>query len=137
MSTTLIRPALERGAWVLCDRFTDATYAYQGGGRGVPRDQIEFLERMVQRELRPDLTLLFDAPVEIGEARAHARNTQRGSSDRFEQEQRDFRNRVRETYLERQRAAPERIVLIDASASRASVTQAITAAIEARLFTQP
>lgn len=130
----VIRPALERGAWVLCDRFTDATYAYQGGGRGAPHEDIAFLERFVQGELRPDLTLLLDAPVEVGEARASARNHRSGSSDRFEQEQRVFRERVRRAYLERARSEPRRFAVIDASAGSAEVAASIRAAIEARLF---
>ena len=101
----LIRPALERGAWVVCDRFTDATYAYQGDGRGVRREEIANLERFVQAELRPDLTLLLDAPIEIGRARAAARDAQSGTSDRFEQERREFFERVRNSYLERARPA--------------------------------
>lgn len=130
----VIRPALERGAWVVCDRFTDATYAYQGGGRGVPRDDIAFLERFVQGDLRPDLTLLLDASIEIGEARASARNNQRGASDRFEQERREFRERVRTVYLERAQVEPQRFAVIDASAENAAVSAAIRCAVESRLF---
>lgn len=129
----VIRPALERGAWVICDRFTDATYAYQGGGRGVSREDIAFLERFVQGALRPDLTLLLDAAVEIGAARAAARNSERGSSDRFEQERQAFRERVRAAYLERAQAEPQRFIVIDASAASAAVSAAIRAAVEARL----
>lgn len=93
----VIRPALARGAVVLCDRFTDATYAYQGGGRGLPEARIAALESFVQGGLRPDLTLVFDLPVEIGLARAAAR----GRLDRFEQEDRRFFEAVRQTYLQR------------------------------------
>ena len=96
----VIRPALARGAVVLCDRFTDATYAYQGGGRGLPEVRIAALESFVQGDLRPDLTLVFDLPVEIGLARAAAR----GRLDRFEQEDRRFFEAVRQTYLQRARA---------------------------------
>lgn len=112
----LIRPALERGAWVVCDRFTDATYAYQGGGRGVPREQIAVLETMVQGALRPDLTLLYDAPVELALARARQRN---GATlpDRFEREQTAFFERVRSTYLEIARTEPARVRVIDATAA--------------------
>lgn len=130
----VIRPALERGAWVICDRFTDATYAYQGGGRGVARDDIAFLERFVQGDLRPDLTLLLDAPIEIGEARAAVRDHQRGESDRFEQERREFRERVRATYLERARAEPQRFIVVDASATSDDVAASIRSAVESRLF---
>jgi dTMP kinase len=132
----LIRPALERGAWVVCDRFTDATYAYQGEGRGVRREEIASLERFVQAELRPDLTLLLDAPIEIGAARAAARDGQ-GKRDRFEQERQDFFERVRNAYLERARSQPGRFAVIDATADRESVQQAILAEVEIRLFMRP
>jgi dTMP kinase len=132
----LIRPALERGAWVVCDRFTDATYAYQGEGRGVRRDEIASLERFVQEELRPDLTVLLDAPIEIGAARAAARDGN-GPRDRFEQERRDFFERVRNSYLERARSQPGRIAVIDATADRESVRQAILAEVEIRLLRRP
>jgi dTMP kinase len=132
----LIRPALERGSWVVCDRFTDATYAYQGDGRGVRREEIANLERFVQAELRPDLTLLLDAPIEIGAARAAARDGD-GGRDRFEQERRDFFERVRNSYLERARAQPGRFAVIDATADRESVQQAIRAEVEIRLFMRP
>lgn len=108
--TQVIRPALEAGRWVLCDRFTDATYAYQGGGRGVNPARIAELERFVQGDLRPDLTLLLDAPVETGLERAG----RRGSADRFEQETLAFFQRVREAYLRRAAAAPERYRVIAA-----------------------
>jgi dTMP kinase len=132
----LIRPALERGAWVVCDRFTDATYAYQGEGRGVRREEIANLELFVQAELRPDLTLLLDAPIEIGAARAAARDGE-GTRDRFEQERQDFFERVRNAYLERARSQPGRFAVIDATADRASVQQAILAEVEIRLFMRP
>lgn len=130
----VIRPALERGAWVICDRFTDATYAYQGGGRGVDRAQIVFLEQLVQRELRPDLTLLLDAPVEVGSSRAAARLAAVGSHDRFEQERHEFFERVRQTYLERARKEPDRFAIIDASVDRERVASAIRMAVEARML---
>ena len=133
----LIRPALERGAWVVCDRFTDATYAYQGDGRGVRREEIANLERFVQEELRPDLTLLLDAPIEIGRARAAARDAETGASDRFEQERREFFERVRNSYLERARSQPGRFAVIDATADRESVQHAIRAEVEIRLFMRP
>ena len=107
----VIRPALARGAVVLCDRFTDATYAYQGGGRGLSQARIATLETFVQGALRPDLTLVFDLPVEVGLARASAR----GRLDRFEQEGRAFFDAVRRTYLERAQAQPQRYRLVDAA----------------------
>lgn len=113
----VIRPALERGAFVLCDRFTDATYAYQGGGRGLPVERIAQLESFVQGGLRPDLTLVFDLPVEIGLSRAAAR----GRLDRFEQEGRSFFEAVRNTYLDRARAEPARYHILDAAQSLAEV----------------
>lgn len=106
----VIRPALARGAVVLCDRFTDATYAYQGGGRGLSAERIEQLESFVQGEMRPDLTLIFDLPVEIGLSRAAAR----GRLDRFEQEGLRFFEAVRSAYLERARRVPQRYRVIDA-----------------------
>lgn len=107
----VICPALARGAVVLCDRFTDATYAYQGGGRGLSQARIATLETFVQGALRPDLTLVFDLPVEVGLARASAR----GRLDRFEQEGRAFFDAVRSTYLERAQAQPQRYRLVDAA----------------------
>ncbi|MEG0862417.1 MAG: dTMP kinase [Pseudomonas sp.] len=119
----VIRPALARGAVVLCDRFTDATYAYQGGGRGLSLERIATLEQFVQGELRPDLTLVFDLPVEIGLSRAAAR----GRLDRFEQEGQAFFEAVRQAYLARAQAAPQQYTLIDASQSLAQVQQALDA----------
>ncbi|MDM9650376.1 dTMP kinase [Pseudomonas wenzhouensis] len=113
----VIRPALARGCVVLCDRFTDATYAYQGGGRGLSVERIAQLEQFVQGELRPDLTLIFDLPVEIGLARAAAR----GRLDRFEQEGRGFFEAVREAYLQRAAQAPQRYRVLDAGQSLAQV----------------
>ncbi|WP_373507246.1 dTMP kinase [Thiocapsa sp.] len=107
-----IRPALASGIWVLCDRFTDATYAYQGGGRGLDPARIALLESLVQGELRPDLTLLFDLPPELGLARARGR----GAADRFESETLEFFEAVRAVYLERAHANPRRYRLIDAAA---------------------
>lgn len=107
----VIRPALERGQWVLCDRFTDATYAYQGGGRQLDMQRIAGLEQWVQGDLRPDLTLLLDAPVELGRERAGKRS----APDRFEQEKDAFFNRVRQAYLDRAAQEPKRIKVIDAS----------------------
>ena len=105
----VIRPALEAGTWVLCDRFTDATYAYQSGGRGMPAERIGELERWVHPDLQPDLTLLIDVPPDIAAQRlARAR-----SADRFEAEQIDFFARVRSAYLDRARAEPQRFIVID------------------------
>lgn len=117
----VIRPALARGAVVLCDRFTDATYAYQGGGRGLPVERIAVLEDFVQGELRPDLTLVFDLPVEVGLARAAAR----GRLDRFEQEGQAFFEAVRQAYLQRAAQAPQRYSLLDAGQSLEAVQRAI------------
>ncbi|AJE14868.1 dTMP kinase [Stutzerimonas balearica] len=117
----VVRPALARGAVVLCDRFTDATYAYQGGGRGVPAERIELLEDFVQGALRPDLTLVFDLPVEVGLARAAAR----GRLDRFEQERLEFFEAVRSTYLQRAAQAPERYRVLDAAQPLDAVQQRI------------
>lgn len=107
----VIRPALAEGRVVLCDRFTDATYAYQGGGRGVPEERIAILERFVQGEVRPDLCLIFDLPVEVGLARASAR----GRLDRFEREGRTFFDAVRLAYLRRVAERPEGYCVLDAS----------------------
>ena len=107
----LIKPALGNGQWILCDRFTDATYAYQGGGRGIATSRIAELETWVQGSLRPDLTLLLDLSVDIGMQRA----TERSELDRIEQEKIQFFESVRETYLDRARATPERYRVIDAS----------------------
>lgn len=113
----VINPALERGDWVLCDRFTDATYAYQGGGRGIDINVIAWLEQFVQAQLQPDLTLLFDAPVELGMQRAK----KRGALDRFENEKLAFFSQVREAYLQRARQYSERIKIIDATQSLENV----------------
>lgn len=106
----VIKPALARGAWVLCDRFTDATYAYQGGGRGLSLDTIAQLEQLVQGDLRPNLTLILDIDVALGLERASAR----GELDRFESETLAFFERVRAAYQERALAAPDRYATVDA-----------------------
>ena len=108
---TRILPELEAGRWVLCDRFTDATFAYQGGGRGVPADRIALLESLVQGTVRPDHVILLDAPVETGMTRAR----HRGDLDRFEQEAVAFFERIREPYLARAASAPGRYHIVDAS----------------------
>jgi dTMP kinase len=118
----LIRPVLKSGTWVLCDRFTDATYAYQGGGRGQSLDRIETLEAWIQEGLQPDLTLLLDADPEIGLARAGAR----GEKDRFEREQLEFFARVRNAYLERAARYSDRMVIIDAGRPLEEVQSSIT-----------
>ena len=119
----VIRPALARGCVVLCDRFTDATYAYQGGGRGLSTSRIAVLEAFVQGDLRPDLTLIFDLPVEVGLARAAAR----GRLDRFEQEGQAFFQAVRQAYLQRAAAQPQRYRIIDAGQSLAQVQLSLDA----------
>lgn len=121
--TKLIEPALSRGAWVLSDRFTDATYAYQGGGRGLDRTTIAELESMVQGKLRPDLTLYLDSPPQVGESRLVGREL-----DRFEREQRAFFERVRAAYLER--AADPRFRVIDASVPLDRVQGALAVALD-------
>jgi dTMP kinase len=126
----VIRPALERGEWVLSDRFTDASYAYQGGGRGIPKEIIAYLENLVQKTLRPDLTLLLDTPVAVGMARARAR----GPQDRFEVEADSFFERVRKGYLDRMRNEPNRIRVIDASQALPEVQAAISQELNS-LFT--
>ena len=107
----LIRPTLAADTWVLCDRFTDATYAYQGGGRGISSERIAELEKWVQQGLKPDLTLLLDLPVEVGLERAGQRST----PDRFESENIAFMERMRSSYLEIARREPERMKIIDSS----------------------
>ncbi len=109
--TQVIEPALERGDWVICDRFSDATYAYQGGGRGLDKHKFIQLEQWVHNHLQPDLTLLFDLAPEVANRRIAV---QARELDRFEQERADFHQRVRLAYLERAAAAPHRIALIDA-----------------------
>lgn len=107
----VIVPALERGEWVVCDRFTDATYAYQGGGRGLDRHKFADLERWVHGHLHPDLTLLFDLPFSVARERIAQQSRE---LDRFEQERADFHERVRQAYLERADSAPQRMKVINA-----------------------
>lgn len=126
---TFVKPALDRGVWVLSDRFTDATYAYQGAGRGIPLNDIAQLEQMVQGDLRPDCVFLLDAPPRVGLARARAR----GDLDRFEQEQGSFFARARRVYLDRAHQAPERYRVLDASQSLSDVQTAIKKALETLL----
>ncbi|NVK43680.1 MAG: dTMP kinase [Oceanospirillaceae bacterium] len=122
----LIKPALARGAWVLCDRFTDATFAYQGGGRGIDPARIAVLEELVQGTLRPDCTFLLDLPVELGLARARARS----APDRFEQEKQAFFERIRRCYLERAAAEPDRFAVIDAAVTLDEVQRQIAGRLE-------
>ncbi|RLW53187.1 MAG: dTMP kinase [gamma proteobacterium symbiont of Stewartia floridana] len=116
-----IIPALQQGQWVLCDRFTDASYAYQGAGRGLASERIASLEQFVQGELRPDLTLLLDLPVEQGLARAG----QRSEPDRFEKQEMSFFEKVRAGYLEIAAREPHRVKIVDASKPLETVQQQI------------
>lgn len=125
----VIRPALEAGKWVVSDRFTDATYAYQGGGRGLNELTIASLESLVQGGLRPDLTLILDLPPDIGLERAR----KRASLDRFEQEKLEFFDRVRTSYRQRAAAEPVRCVLIDASRTLDQVQSDVLRAVECLL----
>lgn len=127
----LIRPALAGGHWVICDRFTDATRAYQGSGRGVDAGWIEDLARRVLQGLVPDCTLLLDLPVEVGLARARRRSGV--AADRFEAQHEEFFERVRAAYLEIARREPQRMHVIDASAPLEAVQQQVTAALESLL----
>ncbi len=130
-----IEPSLAAGRWVICDRFTDATYAYQGAGRGIGQDAIAQLERLVQGARRPDLTLLLDVPVGVGLERARARNSraQAGSAaDRFERERIEFFDRVRAGYLARAAAEPARIAVVDATRSEDEVACSIIGELKAR-----
>jgi len=131
----LIEPAVARGAWVLCDRFTDATYAYQGGGRGVPTADIDALVRIVHPQRQPDLTVLLDAPITIGMARAHVRNGTDGP-DRFESERAEFFERVRQNYLQRAAQESARFRVVDASGELEDVASTIRAALRPLLVTR-
>lgn len=123
---TVILPALKNGTHVVSDRFTDATFAYQGGGRGVPLQDIATLEHWVQGNFRPDLTLLLDVPLEVSMARIN----QTREKDRFEQEEAEFFNRVREVYLQRANEQPERYAVIDSSQSLDAVKNQIETALD-------
>ena len=126
-----VEPHLKAGRWVVCDRFTDATYAYQGGGRGLNTDHIRQLETMVQGSRRPDLTVLLDAPVEQALRRARQRNSG-AATDRFESERVEFFERVRAAYRARAAAEPDRIVPIEAHQSADAVAARILELLEAR-----
>ena len=126
--SSLIRPALQAGRWVVSDRFTDSTFAFQGGGRGVPTERIAILENWVQQGLQPDLTLLFDVPLAVASQRmAGSRQL-----DRFEQEKADFHQRVRDAYLQRA-ASDTRFRVLDATRSIAQLQQDIAAHLAALL----
>jgi dTMP kinase len=122
----VIRPALAAGQWVLCDRFTEATYAYQGGGRGLPHERIEILEQWLQGELRPDIVFLLDIPVHLGLERA----AQRSARDRFESEDPAFFERVRAAYLDQAHRHPQRFRIIDASGELTQVQHQIKRAMD-------
>jgi dTMP kinase len=122
----VIRPALAAGSWVVCDRFTDASYAYQGGGRGIPAAKIAALERLVLKGLKPDLTLLLDLDPAVGMARARGR----GTLDRFEREKDAFFKKVRRVYLARARKEPRRIRVIDAGLDMYAVQRDVSALVD-------
>lgn len=122
----VIVPALEKGIWVLSDRFTDATFAYQGGGRGIAQTRLQILENWVQSGLQPDLTLLFDVPLEISRERL----SHNMSLDRFEQEKQDFFARVRQAYLDRAAAHPQRMRVINGSRSIAEIQAELAPLLE-------
>lgn len=125
----VIMPALLQGQWVISDRFTDASFAYQGGGRGLDTDKLTILEQWTHGTLQPDLTLYFDVPVELGQQRV----SQAKTIDRFEKEQADFFQRVRATYLDRAKQFPDRIKLIDSSQSVAEVKAAVERTLQCLL----
>lgn len=122
----VILPALTAGRWVLCDRFTDATYAYQSGGSGIAWERIGVLEKWVQGELEPDITLYFDVAPEVGRSRSGRIKR----PDRFEQEQEAFYQRVREAYLKRVREHPQRIHMVDASAGIGEIQSRLAALLK-------
>ena len=125
----LIKPALTKGKWVICDRFTDATYAYQGEGRGLDWGKISQLEELVQEHLRPDLTIILDLDPRLGLERAKGR----GELDRFEQEKMEFFTKVRTAYLKIAAADPERCIVIDASSELAEVSELLLNALDNKL----
>ena len=123
----VINPALHRGEWVLCDRFLDATYAYQGAGRGIQRQRIQQIADWTLKGLTPDLTLLFDLPVELGLERVLER---KGGMDRFEQEKINFFKKIRKSYLKSAKAEPNRIKIVDASLSITKIQKQLTQLIK-------
>jgi dTMP kinase len=127
----VIEPALARGDWVVCDRFTDASIAYQGGGRGLSRTKLMQLAQWVQGDLTPDLTFVFDAPVELAMARVRAST---GDPDRFEREQGEFFRNVRAAYLEIAREQPQRVRLLDATGAPDQIFKEVIAIVEERLL---
>ncbi|OQW94704.1 MAG: dTMP kinase [Beggiatoa sp. IS2] len=131
----VIQPALARGEWVVCDRFTDASYAYQGAGRGIAPERIAQLEQWVQADLRPDLTFLLDAPVTTGLQRVQQRHHP-GQSDRFEREQQLFFEKVRNGYLKSATLSPHRYRVIDATVSVERVTEQLLTVIM-KLLSEP
>ncbi|MEX2494946.1 MAG: dTMP kinase [Woeseia sp.] len=123
--SNVIRPSLEAGTWIVCDRFTDASLAYQGGGRGLDKAKIEMLAQWVHGDLRPDLTILLDAPLEVGRGRA----ARRGEADRMETERSEFHDRVRRSYLALAAAEPRRFAVVDASAPLDQVRAEVSLAV--------
>jgi dTMP kinase len=121
----VIEPALVRGAWVISDRFTDASFAYQGGGRGLSVEKLQALEQWVHPQLQPDLTLLFDVPLEVARARLDATRT----LDKFEQEKAEFFTRTREGYLQRAAAFPQRFRVIDSTRPKEAVQAQLRALV--------
>lgn len=128
--TATIWPALERGEWVVCDRFADSTLAYQGYGGGVPLAELEALHRMIAGDFGPDLTLILDLPVDVGLRRAAARS---GSETRFERMDRDFHERLRQGFLDTARREPQRCIVIDATEEVDAIHRAVLAAVRERL----
>jgi len=126
----VIRPALERGAWVVCDRFTDATYAYQGGGHGMSMERIRALELWTHADCQPDLTLLFDVPAAVSRSRLDSAESTGRALDKFEREEASFFTRVRNAYLERAKALPQRIRLIDSTRSVEAVRAEVTSHLD-------
>ncbi len=130
----VIEPALQAGAWVISDRYVDASYAYQGGGRGIEKGIIQFLDEWIVGSIRPDLTLLFDLPVELGLMRAAGRGNEK---DRIEQEQTAFFERIRQVYLDRAAEDPIRMNIIDARVTPAEVTAQLATVMNAFLERHP
>ena len=127
----VIRPALARGDWIVCDRFTDATYAYQGGGHGVPRERIAELEHFVHADCQPDVTILFDVPIAVSRERLQRAKTAGHALDKFESERQEFFDRVRNAYLERAGAEPARFRVVDSSRPLPEVRNALNAVLDA------
>ena len=125
----VIKPALDSGTWVICDRFVDASYAYQGGGRGIPTERIRALEEWCLSGFKPDVTLLLDMSVEQGLKRTH----KRGKADRFETEKMDFYQSIRRAYLDRAKAEPNRIKVVDSSPGIETVQATIKDLLEAAI----